>query len=200
VRGAAGGYTLALASAVLCAASSGCARDEDKDKPRQVDLAPGFARIAAAAPEGGVRASAGTPAPAKDPPWPRDVDSAAPSTLQYVITRTVVIDAGSRPLPLNPDDAILEKARVAAGNCYAALPAAARYGAPERSAHIVLTVIPSGTVSSANVTSGDTTDDGVLGCIRQTALSTAFSDNSGGPLRTYAIDVRVIADGSRGGR
>jgi hypothetical protein len=118
-----------------------------------------------------------------------------------MITHTITVEAGTRgapPPPVNPDDAILERARVAAGACFGSLTPAG--GPPERSAHIVFTVIPTGTVSSADVSSGDTTDDAVLGCIRQQALQTAFSDNGGGPLRTYAIDVRVIAKGNSGGR
>lgn len=170
----------------------GCSREDEK--PKTIDLTPGFARFATA-PEGGPRSA---PPPVKDEPWPGDVDASLPRPFQINLTRTVVREAG--PAPANPDDAILERTRVAAGACYAALPDQARYGAPERSAHIVLTVIPTGTVSRAEVTSGDTTDEGVLDCMRRQALATSFSDTAGGPLRTYAIDVRVIAKGNGGGR
>jgi hypothetical protein len=191
VKGAVALLGFALASALLAA----CSREDEK--PKVVDLTPGFARVAPVVAEGGASAP---PAPKKDLPWPGDVDSAAPPPLQYTITKTIITDSGMRPAKVNPDDAILERARVAAGGCYASLPAAARYGSAERSTHIVFTVIPSGSVSTVNVSSADTTDEGVLSCIRQQALSTAFSDNTGGPLRTYAIDVRVIANGSGGGR
>jgi hypothetical protein len=190
VRGTVGLFGCLLAGTALAA----CSREDDK--PKAIDLASRFAQVSPA-PGGGARAAS---AP-KDEPWPGDVDSSsAPRGFQYMVKRTIVIEGGAPAPAVNPDDAILERARVAAGGCYASLPAEARYGSPERTAHIVFTVIPSGTVSTANVSSNDTTDEGVLACIRQQALATAFSDNAGGPLRTYAIDVRVIAHGSGGGR
>jgi hypothetical protein len=98
----------------------------------------------------------------------------------------------------NPDDPILERTRAACGQCFASLPA--RAGAPDRTAHVTVTVIPTGTVTRADVSSPDTTEPSVLDCIQSTAQSATFSDNGGGPLRTYAIDVRVHAGGPAGGR
>ena len=165
-----------------------CSRDEEAPK-QQIDLTPGYAR-GRALPESG-------PPPVKahvDEPWPGDRDASTPDpgAYQVMVTRTIVREAGPVPIPVNPDDAILERARGAAGSCFASLSAAAG-SPPERSAHIVFTVIPTGTVSNADVSSPDTTDDRVLRCLREEAISTTFSDNNGGPLRTYAIDVRMIA-------
>ncbi len=160
-------------------------------------------RLASAPPDAGPVVAA-VPA-AKDPPWLGDVDGAAPAMFRMMVNRTITVDAGMRGAPTaaaNPDDAILERARVAAGGCFASLSPTTLEGEgpAERSAHMVFTVIPTGTVSSANVSSGDTPDDGVLAYLRQQALQTVFSDNGGGPLRTYAIDVRVIAKRNNGGR
>lgn len=179
--------TIALAGAIALAA--GCSRDNDK--PRTLDLSPAFARYS----DGAAPASAGAPSVTfakKDEPWLSDLDASRPHPLQVMVTRTITVDAGTTPKPVNPDDAVLERARVAAGGCFKSLSAGA--GAPpERSAHIVFTVIPTGMVSTAEVASEDTNDDAVLGCIHQQALQTVFSDNGGGPLRSYAIDVRVVA-------
>jgi hypothetical protein len=60
-------------------------------------------------------------------------------------------------------------------------------------------VISTGTVSHADVTSRDTDDRGVMDCIQQAGLGAHFSDNGDGPLRTYPIDVRVMAPESPGG-
>jgi hypothetical protein len=98
----------------------------------------------------------------------------------------------------NPDDAVLVSTRVACGRCFSSLPAQA--GAADRSAHVSLTVVPTGTVSRAEVTSGDTTEAFVLDCVQQAAESAVFSDNGNGPLRSYAIDVRVHASPASGGR
>jgi hypothetical protein len=194
VRRAAG--VLALGCALACA----CSREDDQPK-QVVDLRPGYARLASAAADAeapGALATAEKRA-TKDPPWLSDADAAVPM-FRMMVNRTITVEAGTRGSEApNPDDAVLERARVTAGGCFASLAAGPGYGPSERSAHIVFTVVPSGTVSTTEVSS-DTSDEGVLGCLRQQALSTAFSDNGGGPLRTYAIDVRVIAKGNSGGR
>jgi hypothetical protein len=101
---------------------------------------------------------------------------------------------------VNPDDAILERTRVACGGCFSSLPAGAGFGPPTRSAHVSVVVVPTGTVSRADVSSNDTTDGNVLACLQRTAQAAQFSDNNGGPLRTYAIEVRVSAPGANGSR
>jgi hypothetical protein len=179
---------IALAGSLAFAAA--CSREEDKS--RTLDLSPAFARYS----DGGAPASAAAPsaksAP-KDEPWPSDVDASRPHPLQVIVTRTFTVDAGSAaPKPPNPDDAVLERARVAARACFRSLSAGAGEP-PERSAHVVFAVIPTGMVSTADVSSEDTNDDSVLRCIHEQALKTVFSDNGGGPLRTYAIDIRVVA-------
>jgi hypothetical protein len=181
--------SIPLFAAACAASSAACSRSEEA--PHQVDLAPGYARVPRDA------AAVAAAARPKDEPWPGDVDSSAPRALQLNVMRTVVREASAPPV--NPDDAILERARVAAGRCFNSIPPPASNAPPERSAHIVFTVIPSGTVSSVDVSSGET-DDRLVSCLKQEALSTAFSDNTGGPLRTYAIDVRVSAKGAGAGR
>jgi hypothetical protein len=187
------GRTDAVFLGGLIALAAACSREDDK--PRTVDMAPAFARYS----DGGPQSNGGPVTAtrvARDEPWPVDPDASRPHPLQVMVTRTIALEAGAgavtTPKAVNPDDAVLERARVAAGSCFQSLSAGA--GAPpERSAHIVFTVIPTGMVTTADVTSADTDDDGVLGCIRQQALHTVFSDNGGGPLRSYAIDVRVVA-------
>jgi hypothetical protein len=186
------GPTDAILLGGAIALAAGCSREDDK--PRTVDMAPAFARYS----DGGTQSNGGTVSatrPRRDEPWPADPDASRPRPLQVMVTRTITLEGGASiaaPKAANPDDAVLERARVSAGSCFQSLSAGA--GAPpERSAHIVFTVIPTGMVTTADVTSADTDDDGVLGCIRQQALHTVFSDNGGGPLRSYAIDVRVVA-------
>jgi hypothetical protein len=153
--------------------------------------------------DGGVAAGSTPqrPADAPIPGWKAPVDAAV-TPFQIMVTRTVPVEAGavgaaSAPAkPLNPDDGVLERTRLAAGSCFQTLAA----DIPVRTAHVTMTVIPSGTVSRAEVTSPDTTNDGVLGCVRQQALSAVFSDNGNGPLRSYAIDVRVTSSGGSGSR
>ncbi|MGO8992431.1 MAG: hypothetical protein ACLQVI_03825 [Polyangiaceae bacterium] len=187
-----------LRAAHVCAlvALGACSREDEK--PRTVDLVPVYARQPY--PDSG--AQSGTASRTKDEPWPGSVDASPPRPFQVIVSRTVMADGGPPP-KINPDDAILERARMAAGGCFRSLSAGGANALPERSAHIVFTVIPTGTVSTVDVSSADTNDDGVLGCIRQQALSTVFTDNGGGPLRTYATDVRVFANfdqGTGGGR
>ena len=66
-------------------------------------------------------------------------------------------------------------------------------GPPSHFARVDVTVIPTGTVSRAEIGATDVTEASVLECLRATALAASFSDNDGGPLRTYSIDVRVVA-------
>jgi hypothetical protein len=66
-------------------------------------------------------------------------------------------------------------------------------GPPSHYARVDVTIIPTGRVSRAEIASTDVTDTGVLDCLRSTAQAAVFSDNDGGPLRTYSIDVRVFA-------
>jgi hypothetical protein len=174
--------------------SLGCSRDEEQPK-QQVDLSPGFARFSL--PDSGPQAPAKVRP--KDDPWPGDVDASFRRPFQVMMTQTIVHEAGAVAPPVNPDDAVLERARVSAGRCFSSL-AATPDSPPERSAHIVFTVIPTGTVSNANVSSADTSEEQVVQCLREEALSTTFSDNGGGPLRTYSIDVRVIAKRNTAGR
>jgi hypothetical protein len=185
---------LAAAAAAISTLLPACSRGDDK--PKEVVIGPRAVvqQHAAEDPAAPVATAA-----SKDEPWAGDpAPPKGRQPFQMNVVRTVVTEAGAAK-PVNPDDAILEQARVAAGGCFSSLPAGAG-SPPQRSAHIAFTVVPSGTVSTANVSSNDTTAEGVLDCIRQQALSTTFSDNGGGPLRTYAIDVRVIARSGAGGR
>jgi hypothetical protein len=139
-------------------------------------------------------ARSGSPPPFGAPPQP-----AASVTAPAVAAPAAVATAPAAP-KVNPDDAILERTRVACGGCFASLPAGAGFGPPTRSAHISVVVVPTGSVSRADVSSNDTNDPNVLDCIQRTAQAAVFSDNNGGPLRTYAIEVRVSAPGANGSR
>jgi hypothetical protein len=128
-----------------------------------------------------------------------------------IVRETRIVDAG--PPPPDPDDAITDAARVRAGACFHDLPPG---GPPRRSATLTVYVIPTGTVSRAEVTSADTTDTRVLACLKSVGTSLKYaekpdvapdtsgtarrvdagSDARGGGsagLRTYAINVTVVA-------
>ncbi len=173
--------TLALGACVL--AASGCARDKDQ-APRTVTLNPVIPVR-----DAGPQAAPQDNGPRQDYAWHPEVDGGY-RPFQIIMTKSVPIEGGAAPAkPVNPDDAVLERVRVASGACFQSLPG----WVPTRTAHVSLTVISTGSVSHAEVSSPDTTDATVMDCIRQQALAAAFSDNADGPLRTYAIDVRVSA-------
>jgi hypothetical protein len=172
----------ALAAGACAIAALGCARDKDQ-APRSVSLNPAIP-VRDAGP-----AVAQDNGPRQDYAWRPQIDGGN-RPFQIMVTKTVPIEGGAAPAkPVNPDDAVLEGVRVAAGGCFRSLPG----WVPTRTAHIALTVISTGSVSRADVSSPDTTDATVIDCIQQQALGAAFSDNANGPLRTYAIDVRVSA-------
>ena len=189
------------------ALASLCACDDEKKHGHAIslggDTTPGLAPVANGR-EGATDAGAYTMAevfdaearagstPPSGTPQPEVPAAAAPAA-----TAPAAAPAGPK---VNPDDAILERTRVACGSCFSSLPAGAGYGPPTRSAHVSVTVIPTGSVSRADVSSNDTTDKSVLDCVQRTAQGATFSDNGGGPLRTYAIDVRVSAPGANGSR
>jgi len=178
---------------LACALAFGCSKDEDKDRPvKIIELPTRYTHEATPIPPPPDAAS--TAAPERPLPWPRAPEPAqavAASASAPAPPAAAIADAAPAK-PVDPDEAIRESLRVGAGGCFAGLPAGGA-NPPERSAHITVMVIPTGTVSRADVSSDDTTDPGVLSCLRQRAQSTAFSDNHGGPLRTYEIDVRVVA-------
>jgi hypothetical protein len=93
----------------------------------------------------------------------------------------------------DPDAPLREQLRVSEGSCFASLSAGPGLGPPSYFARVEVTVVPTGAVSRAEIASTDVTDRGVLDCLRATAAAARFSDNDGGPLRTYSIDVRVVA-------
>jgi len=95
--------------------------------------------------------------------------------------------------PPDPDIPLRERLRVAEGGCFSSLRAGPGMGPPSHFARVDVTVVPTGSVSRAEVGATDVTDASVLECLRATALAASFSDNDGGPLRTYSIDVRVVA-------
>ncbi len=191
---------IAFALAVECAGA--CTRSEDTKPVHTYDLPvrPGPQPVGVSA----APVEAGEPAARRGPPAEETGEERSPTESAPVAAPASGASA-AKPAPTtapsakaNPDDAVLEKTRVACGRCFSSLPAQA--GAADRSAHVSLTVVPTGTVSRAEVSSGDTTEAFVLDCVQQAAESAVFSDNGNGPLRSYAIDVRVHASPGSGGR
>jgi hypothetical protein len=196
----AGGATLVALALATAAWTAAC---EDKKPIRVVELPMPTDRQPAAPvappppapppprPEPTVITHGGGPATDAMAVWdPLPKPSAAP---QAAVSGAAL----TRPAKVNPDDSILDHARVTAGSCFATLSADPDQP-PQRSAHLVFYVVPTGTVSRVEVSSSDTTDETVLSCLKERAQATIFSDNGGGPLRTYAIDVRVFAPGASG--
>jgi hypothetical protein len=181
---------------VAAALVAACSRDDKPEAPKTIDMPTraGFTAHEPAAPPPSASASAPKEPRARSP-FDEDAGSvtlfaAPPPPSPTPPART---PSTNTPAPAaNPDDAILERTRVAAGGCFQVLRAGPG-SPPVRTAHLTLSVIPTGEVSSVDVSSPDTTDPGVLACLRRQAQSAVFSDNKNGPLRTYAIDVRVFA-------
>jgi hypothetical protein len=193
---------IALVLAVECACACACTKSEENKPVHTYDLPvrPGPQPVGVSA----APVEAGEPVARGVPPAEETTDDRSP-TETAALTAPATAASAAKPAPTtapsakaNPDDAVLEKTRVACGRCFSSLPAQA--GAADRSAHVSLTVVPTGTVSRADVSSGDTTEAFVLDCVQQAAESAVFSDNGNGPLRSYAIDVRVHASPASGGR
>jgi hypothetical protein len=199
------------ASAVIAIAALACACSRDSDHPHSRDITLGQRAMPELGPGVNTQTEARDAAAytlaelldaAARPGWTSRSDTTPQQTAPVAVaTPTAAATATTAAAPkTNPDDPVLEQTRVACGHCFASLPAGAGYGPPTRSAHVSVVVISTGSVSRAEVTSDDTTDTDVLACIQRTAQGARFSDNSGGPLRTYAIDVQVAAPGANGGR
>jgi hypothetical protein len=94
---------------------------------------------------------------------------------------------------VNPDDAILASARYTLGRCFSALRAGPGAGPPTLDAKVQVSVVETGSVFRSEVLSSDVNDPAVLECLRRSADGVRFSDNDGGPLRTYTIDVALVA-------
>jgi hypothetical protein len=186
----------------------GCSRDVNRSHDRDITLGPRAAPqlgVAASAPgeaaDGGMYTMAQVfDASARGAPSSSWWDTPSATVAPDKAPAPSAVDAAPAPPKVNPDDAVLERTRVASGGCFASLPAGPGFGPPTRSAHVSLVVVPTGTVTRAEVTSDDTDDPRVLNCIQRTGEAAVFSDNSGGPLRTYAIEVRVAAPGVNGSR
>ena len=186
-----GGIALALVSTALFGA---CSRNDKPDAPKTIEMPTrsGFSpREPTVLPS-----SSASAAPPKDPFERSPFEDAATVTLFPAAPTAPSPTTAPAPAPAakptNPDDPILDRTRVAAGGCFQVLHPGPG-SPPERTAHLTLSVIPTGQVSSVDVSSPDTTDPGVLACLRRQAQSAVFSDNKDGPLRIYAIDVRVFA-------
>jgi hypothetical protein len=189
--------TFAMAGANACA----CTKSDDKKPVHTYDLPvrPGPQPVGVSA----APVEAGEPIARQLPVEETAEESSGGETVPAAARATAAPTAKPAPTTApsaktNQDDAVVESTRVACGRCFSSLPAQA--GAADRSAHLSLTVVPTGTVSRAEVTSGDTTEAFVLDCLQRAAESAVFSDNGNGPLRSYAIDVRVHASPASGGR
>lgn len=110
-----------------------------------------------------------------------------------VVTRTFETKTA-----VDPDKAILDDAHMRAAKCFDGF----IFDRSNRTAKIDVTVIPTGTVTRAEVSSSDTREPQVLACLKSLGESLKFSDRTGpaspdsgtngGGLRTYAIDVAVV--------
>ena len=112
-------------------------------------------------------------------------DARAPAP--RVLTQTI-----ESVVPVDPDRAVLDDAHMRAARCYDGF----IFDAVTRTATIDVTVIPTGTVTHAEVRPGNTSAPEVLDCLRGLGQSLVYSDrtrdNGGGALRTYAIDEAVV--------
>jgi hypothetical protein len=99
-----------------------------------------------------------------------------------------------RPAPTaDPDQPILASTHDALGRCFSSLRAGPGAGPPALDTRVQLTVLDTGSVLRTEVPSSDVDDPAILDCLQRTGNMARFSDNDGGPLRTYTIDVRLVA-------
>lgn len=131
--------------------------------------------------------------PSHEPIDPAAADAAHLAPVTLVSTR--VGEGGTKVS--DPDEPILDDARTRAARCFTGL----RAGGPRtRTATVALTVIPTGTVSRAEVRSADTAEPFVIDCLRRLGqdlrlaeLPSRMADGGSAGLRTYAIEVTVVA-------
>jgi hypothetical protein len=125
-----------------------------------------------------------------DDPFAEDTGGPGPpgAPANYTVTETI----DSSVVRADPDDAVVRAARVSGSSCFAGL----QEGPDVRSAVIAVTVIPSGSVSRAEVL-GES-DPGVVDCLRRVGNDLHFSsqedvrkDNAAGTIRSFSIDIRV---------
>jgi hypothetical protein len=112
-----------------------------------------------------------------------DLDGAP---LSYTVT--VTTEAAAAPV-VDPDQAIIQLARVSASACFAGLQA----GPDVQSAVVEVTVVPSGRVSRTRV-SAQTPVREVLDCLTRVGDGLYFSsreDSQGEGIRSFSIDVTV---------
>jgi hypothetical protein len=101
---------------------------------------------------------------------------------------TVTIRPDAAPAPKeNPDLAVVAAGRASAAGCFTGI----SDGSNSRSASIRVTVLPSGTVNRSEVSSGNTTEPGILSCLEGVGDGLHFSDRPAADIRTYSIDVTV---------
>lgn len=96
---------------------------------------------------------------------------------------------------VDPDKLVIDDAHMRAAKCFDGF----IFDRRARTAVIDVTVIPTGTVTRAEVRSSDTREPQVLACLKSLGEGLKFSDRTGpdsgtngGGLRTYAIDVAVV--------
>jgi hypothetical protein len=130
-----------------------------------------------------------------DPAEPAPVVAATPhhdpveydgAPLSYTVTET--LEAAAAPT-VDPDQAIVQSARVAAGGCFAGL----QGGDDVQSATLNVTVVPSGQVTRTSV-SAQTRAPEVLDCLTRVGNGLHFSsaDDSGSEgIRSFSISVTV---------
>jgi hypothetical protein len=195
-----------LAAVLLASAAVIASACEKRDAPPKPDLKieTTYERFAAQ-----LEASAPPAGPA--PSEPQEMRTTPPLEPQapshITIDREMLLEAGTGPGPriltrtitqqnaVDPDQAILDDAHMRAARCYDGF----IFNAAPRTATIDVTVIPTGSVTHAEVRSTDTREPQVLACLKALGEGLRFTErlgtnagNRGGGLRTYAIDVAVV--------
>jgi hypothetical protein len=177
-------------SAALVAALALVACSKSSGDPQPLSLSQNGTRVVPGAPAARSHAAE---SPTQDP-FAEDAgvfDPGAPGQ-PLVAQVTERIDAAA--FRANPDDAVVQAARVSGASCYTGL----QEGPEVRGATLAVTVVPGGSVSRTEVF-GES-DPGVVDCLRRVGDGLHFSskddapsakENAAASIRSFSIDIRV---------
>jgi hypothetical protein len=193
-------FLVAWAGPALACCAKG--RDDSKTVARSTRVFPG-AYLAPSETDG-------TTAAVERPPLSAGMGHPDPSeALDYdgaPLSYTVVETRDAPAIRADPDETVVESARKAAGECFSGL----AEGPDVRSAHLQLTVVPSGRVSRTEV--AGPSEPGVVDCLRRTGNGLRFrvtedealaqrsttepgnpggNNSTGETIRSFSIDVTV---------
>jgi len=181
VRGPRAGAAFALVALASLGLAGGCSRtDTEAAKPNRVKVMGERLLPATAAPPA-EESPEGTP---KEPPA-EHVQAATVEAGPVYYTVTTKQEAGTTGP--DPDLAVLAAARMSGVSCFTGI----REGAGTRYATVTVTVLPSGSVSRAEASSGDTQEDWVLSCLEGVGNGLHFSDKPKADIRTFSFVVSV---------